>query len=124
MDTLDEIYDRAPSLFSENATIVIANTETMEVYGEDGKEYTLQVAPWEIEGDRMTKETFKVGEYIIYQNGDKYELGRISSIREDGAFVCYHEGETAAKTPWDKMHKLMNGYAIVNTTLGGERVWE
>ena len=72
----------------------------------------------------MTRETFEVGEYIIYQNGDKYELGRISSIREDGAFVCYNEGETAAKTPWDKMHKLINRYAIVSTTLGGNRAWE
>lgn len=72
----------------------------------------------------MTHENFETGEYIVYQNGDKYELGRISSLREDGAFVCYHEGYTAAKTPWDKMHKLVNSYAIVKTNLGGEREWE
>lgn len=63
---------------------------------------------------------FKAGEYIIYVNGDKYELGRIKSITSDGAFVAYHEGETGAKTPFDCMHKLVNAYCIKATTLGGE----
>lgn len=62
---------------------------------------------------------YSVGEYVIYQNGDKYELGRIKSLREDGAFVAYHEGETGAKTPYDCMHKLINRRCIVETTLGG-----
>lgn len=64
---------------------------------------------------------FEVGEYIIYVNGDTYELGRITSLRTDGAFVCYHEGETAAKTPYRDMHKLINRYCISKTTLGGDR---
>lgn len=68
----------------------------------------------------MSKEDFEVGEYIIYVNGAVYELGRIKSLKEDGAFVAYHEGETGAKTAYDLMHKLMNGYAIESTTLGGE----
>lgn len=63
---------------------------------------------------------FKIGEYIIYVNGDRYELGRIKSIKEDGAFVAYHEGETGAKTPFDCLHKLINGHCITGTTLGGE----
>ena len=65
-----------------------------------------------------------VGEYIIYRNNEKYEIGRIASLREDGAFVCYHDGETAAKTPYDHMHKLINAYAINDTSLGGERFKE
>lgn len=68
-----------------------------------------------------TMNKFEIGEYIIYVNGDRYELGRIASLRADGAFVCYHEGETAAKTPYDIMHKLINGYTISKTTLGGGR---
>lgn len=64
---------------------------------------------------------FKEGEYIVYVNGDRYEIGRIASLRENGAFVCYHEGETAAKTPYDCMHKLVNGFVITETTLGGGR---
>jgi hypothetical protein len=64
-------------------------------------------------------DTFHVGEYIIYQNGDSYELGRIKSLRPDGAFVAYHSGETGAKTPYDKMLPLMNAYVIEKTTLGG-----
>lgn len=67
---------------------------------------------------------FHVGEYIIYRNGEKYELGRITSLRDDGAFVCYHESETAAKTPYDHMHKLINAYTILKTTLGGGRFEE
>ena len=67
------------------------------------------------------KEKFRAGDYIIYVNGDRYELGRIVSVEDDGAFVCYHEGETAAKTPFDTMHRLMNDYTIGYTTLGGSR---
>ena len=63
---------------------------------------------------------YSVGEYIVYQNGENYELGRIKSLREDGAFVAYHEGETGAKTPYSHMHKIMNAYCIKDTTLGGE----
>ena len=63
---------------------------------------------------------FNVGEYIIYVNGDKYEIGRIKRICDDGAFVSYHAGETGAKTPFDCMHKIVNGYVIERTSLGGE----
>ena len=63
---------------------------------------------------------FKVGQYIIYVNGERYELGRIKSLREDGAFVAYHEGETGAKTPYDLMHPLSNGFTIKQCSLGGE----
>ena len=62
---------------------------------------------------------FREGEYIIYVNGDKYEIGRIKSLRPDGAFIAYHEGETGAKTPYDRIHKLQNAYTIKSTMLGG-----
>lgn len=74
----------------------------------------------EIEEDNESSHGFKVGEYIIYKNGQSYEIGRIKRIVEDGAFVCYSGGETAAKTPFDCMHKIVNGYTIKRTTLGGE----
>ena len=63
---------------------------------------------------------WKVGEYIIYHNGEKYELGRIKSVCKNGCFVAYHDGETGAKTPFDCMHKLVNGYVIKDTSLGGD----
>jgi len=66
------------------------------------------------------KNEWEVGEYIIYQNGEKYELGRIKSIREDGCSVAYHEGVNGAKTPFSHMHKLINAYTISNTTLAWE----
>ena len=63
---------------------------------------------------------FKEGEYIIYRNGEQYEIGRIKRITDDGAFVWYSNGETAAKTPFDCMHKIVNAYTIKQTLLGGE----
>lgn len=66
-----------------------------------------------------TTPMFNPNDYIVYVNGDIYEIGRIVSTHEDGAFVCYHEGETAAKTPYECMHRLTNGYVI--TSLGGNR---
>jgi len=65
----------------------------------------------------------KVGDYIIYNNGDRFELGRIKRVNSDGsAFVFYHEGDTAARTPAGCMHELLNGYVIKQTSLGGQRV--
>lgn len=67
----------------------------------------------------MTEDGFKVGQYIVYANGDRYEIGRIKSLHADGAFVSYSEGETGAKTPYDLMHPLVNGFTIKKTSLGG-----
>lgn len=63
---------------------------------------------------------FKVGELILYKNGESYQIGKIKSISGDkGAFVYYHEGNTASKTSWEHIHKLMNAYCITKTSLGG-----
>ena len=62
---------------------------------------------------------YKEGELIIYKNGDTYEIGKIKQLTTGGAFVWYSEGETAAKTPYEAMHKIANGYAIRETALGG-----
>ena len=64
-------------------------------------------------------EEFKEGQYIIYHNGNHYELGRIKTLHPDGAFVAYHSGETGAKTPYDMMHPLVNAFVIEKTMLGG-----
>lgn len=64
-------------------------------------------------------EHFEEGEYIIYVNGDQYEIGKIKRIVRDGAFVWYHSGDTASKTPFECMHKLKNRYVIGETSLGG-----
>ena len=66
-----------------------------------------------------TAPMFEKGTSIVYVNGDRYEIGRVVSTHPDGAFVCYHEGETAAKTPYDCMHRLENQYVM--TSLGGDR---
>lgn len=68
----------------------------------------------------MKNNNFKENELIIYQNGDRFEIGRIKRVVEDGAFIYYHSGETASKTPFDCMHKLQNAHCIPFTILGGK----
>lgn len=62
---------------------------------------------------------FSVGEYVIYINGDSVELGRIKRLTSTGAYVYYSSGDTAAKTPYDCLYKLINSYTILKTNLGG-----
>ena len=61
----------------------------------------------------------KPGQLIIYRNGENYEIGKVKRVTEDGAFVWYSAGETAAKTPFDCIHPLINEAAIKETSLGG-----
>lgn len=64
---------------------------------------------------------YKAGEFIIYQNGERFQIGKIKRVTDDGAFVFYSEGDTAAKTPFHCMHKIENAYVIKGSSLGGER---
>ena len=59
------------------------------------------------------------GQYILYRNGERYELGRVKRVTDDGAFVWYSAGETASKTPWDCIITLENTRNIISTDLGG-----
>ena len=53
----------------------------------------------------------KEGQLVVYKNGSRYEIGKIKRVVEDGAFVYYHEGETA----FDCMFPIEN-----EPSLGGE----
>jgi hypothetical protein len=91
------------------------------------------------------KPQFAVGEVVIYRNGDSYELGVIKKIIQteqrtylkqqgfppkgepDGEvvttydyFVNYHTGDTAARTPEDCLHKIVNSYAFEISRLTNE----
>ena len=68
---------------------------------------------------KMEWPIFKEGQYIIYQNGNRFEIGKIKSLTPTGAFVWYSCGDTAAKTPYDCMHPIQNAYVIGETGLGG-----
>ena len=50
---------------------------------------------------------FKVGDLIIYQNGDRFEIGKIKRMVDDGAFVWYSTGETEAITEEVQIHGAM-----------------
>ena len=67
----------------------------------------------------MNKNEYKEGQYIIYQNGDRFEIGKIKRLTPTGAFVYYSCGDTAEKTPYDHIHPIMNDYVIGETGLGG-----
>ena len=64
---------------------------------------------------------FHEGELIVYQNGETFQIGEIKRICDDGAFVWYHEGDTASKTPFENMHKLRNAYCIKQTSFALDR---
>ena len=57
--------------------------------------------------------TYKVGEAVIYQNGDRFELGIVKKVcGGDDYFVNYHTGNTAARTNARHLHKISNLYAF------------
>jgi len=79
-----------------------------------------QIVKWlNREGDEGMSE-YKEGQYIIYQNESRFEIGKIKRLTPTGAFVWYSSGDTAAKTPYDCMHPLENEYVIEKTNLGGD----
>lgn len=56
---------------------------------------------------------YKEGEPVIYQCGDRFELGIIRTVcGNDEYFVNYHTGDTAARTHARNLHKIQNGYAF------------
>ena len=63
---------------------------------------------------------FKEGQLVIYSNGSTYEIGKIKTLKEHGAFVFYHTGETAALTSYADIKPIVNDYCITATRLGGE----
>ena len=41
---------------------------------------------------------YSFGDWVVYDPGYKQEIGRVTECRELSAFVCYHQGCTAAPT--------------------------
>lgn len=62
---------------------------------------------------------FRVGQYVVYKNGDKHEIGLIKRLIDDSAFVWYHEGDTAARTNLKDLYPINNEHCIISTSLGG-----
>ena len=51
MAMFENLYPKYESMFRYGTELMIIDRETLKTYGEDGKEYTLQVAPWESEDE-------------------------------------------------------------------------
>ena len=64
----------------------------------------------------MEKEEFPQyveGEAVLYQNGDRFELGIVKRVcGDDEYFIWYHTGDTAARTHARHLHKISNRYAF------------
>lgn len=72
-------------------------------------------APEQNEKDSCEPEypMYNVGEAVLYQNGDKFELGIVKSLcGHDEYFIWYHTGDTAARTHARHLHKISNDYAF------------
>lgn len=57
------------------------------------------------------REKFSPGEFFIYKNGDRLELGKVKRVADEGAmaYYCWYScGTTAARTPVELMLKLAN----------------
>ena len=66
----------------------------------------------------MDSKQFKEKEIVCFigkdPRGEIYdvEIGKIKRLCQDGAFVYYHTGSTAAKTNYNDLYKIKNAYAI------------
>ena len=68
-------------------------------------------------------DTFKPGELFVYTNGSHWELGQVKRVVVEGeAYFCwYSTGDTAARTPVERMHKLENaGFSHVECVTVGD----
>lgn len=66
---------------------------------------------------------YAVGEPVIYQNGDRFELGIVKTVCEDNEyFINYHTGDTAARTHARHLHKIANDYAFVIARLNPDEL--
>lgn len=73
----------------------------------------------------MEQKKYKVGEPVIYQNGDIFELGIVKiDCGNDEYFINYHSGDTAARTHARNLHKITNRYAfkIYRLDLNGNEI--
>ena len=53
------------------------------------------------------------GKPVIYQNGNRFELGIIKTVRDEkNAWINYHAGDIAALTNVDNLHEIANIYAF------------
>ena len=67
---------------------------------------------------------FEVGEIIIYQNGDNFELGEIKKVCDNGDyFIYYYTGDTSARTPKENIHKIKNLFAFAIRRKNYDEIW-
>ena len=55
---------------------------------------------------------FNIGEVVLYQNGERFELGVVKEVLDNKYRVWYHTGDTTALTNEEHLHKIENAYAF------------
>lgn len=93
---------RCPDCIVENAARLEKPGRNLDKYGND-----------------LSK--LKPGDYVLYQNGSRFELGRVKRVDFENrkAFVWYSSGDTAARTDFRDLVLLENACDIKDTGLGG-----
>lgn len=89
-------------------------------FPDDGKKWTTKEIFEEVKAvitqiKLLDQNTIKYeeGEVVLYQNGDRFELGIVKKVcGGDEYFVNYHTGDTAARTNARNLHKVANAYAF------------
>lgn len=106
---INKIGDKTADYMVEKATDYLSSMtleERMSIDRED-EDY-----------DRLLKDsTFKAGDIVLYKRlySEHYEIGVVKRPCTDGTgdcFVWYHQGDTAARTPFSCLRKIENLYAF------------
>ncbi len=68
---------------------------------------------------------FEFGDWVVYDPGYKQEIGRVTKVRGNSAFVCYSYGCTAAATPLEHLRIANDGeIAAADKAIGFNRFHE
>lgn len=65
---------------------------------------------------------YEFGDWVVYDPGYTRQIGRVTEVRGNSAFVCYSHGCTAASTPLEYLRKATDAeIAIADSDIGYNR---
>lgn len=74
----------------------------------------LKRLPWE--------KPYKFGDWVVYDQGYKQQIGRVTECGDKSAFVCYSTGCTAASTPLEYLRRATDSeIAAADKSIGFNR---
>ena len=107
-----EFYDQWGSSVDENTRITYPDLMDL------ARSWDVPISDLMDQVEEVEHIDFQPGELVIYQNGDRFEIGKIKRLVTDGAVVWYRDWRHAEKTSFSKLHKLANAHVILADSLG------